>query len=163
MGADPEVMRHFPALQTPEQANASIDAWQADFAERGWSNWAVARRADGAFVGFVGLTVPRRTLPFTPCVEIGWRLARQAWGQGLASEAARAVLDCAFGTLRLDEVLSFTAECNTRSLALMQRIGLRDLQRPFGHPALPEGHALRPHRLFGLRRSEWAEAGRPAG
>ena len=76
MNTDPSVMEFFPALISCQSSDASIDLWQAQFAERGWSNWAAEVRATGEFIGFVGLSVPRRVLPFSPCVEIGWRLAK---------------------------------------------------------------------------------------
>lgn len=160
MNGDPEVMRHFPALLTPEQSNAGIDAARAAFAERGWSNWAVELRqpdlaSGGRFIGFVGLSVPRQPLPFSPCVEIGWRLQRDAWGQGYATEAAQACLRVAFETLGLDEVVSFTARTNLRSMAVMERIGLSRTEQDFEHPAVPEGHPLRPHVLYRITRADW--------
>jgi RimJ/RimL family protein N-acetyltransferase len=83
MNADPDVMKYFAGVETREGSNRIIDIWRAELAERGWSNWAVERMDSGAFIGFVGLSVPRRlTLPFMPCVEIGWRLAKEHWGQG---------------------------------------------------------------------------------
>ncbi len=155
MNADPEVMRYFPSTQDEAQTRASVEAWQAQFAERGWSNWAVETKAAGDFIGFVGLSVPRRALPFSPCVEVGWRLARRFWGQGYASEAARAALAAGFGTIGLDEIVSFTALGNRPSRAVMERIGLRDTGRDFDHPALPEGHPLRRHCLYALSRAQW--------
>lgn len=154
LNADPAVMEFFPALQDRAQSDASIDAWMAQFASRGWSNWAVERRDSGEFIGFVGLSEPRRRLPCSPCVEIGWRLARPHWGQGLASEAARAALDFGFDTIGLAEIVSFTAIANRRSRAVMERIGMRDAHEDFEHPGVPEGHALRLHCLYRLRRDE---------
>lgn len=118
LNADPEVMRHFPSTQDEAQTRAIVEAWQAQFAERGWSNWAVETKTTGEFIGFVGLSVPRRALPFSPCVELGWRLARRYWGQGYASEAAREVLAAGFGRLGLDEIVSFTALKNRPSRAV---------------------------------------------
>lgn len=92
MNADPEVMRHFPSLQTPGQSRAVVEAWRGDFERRGWSNWAVELKATGEFIGFIGLLVPRRPLPFSPCVEIGWRLATAHWHRGYATEGARSCL-----------------------------------------------------------------------
>lgn len=159
LNADPAVMEFFPALQSRIQSDASIDAWMAQFAERGFSNWAVETRDGNAFIGFVGLSVPRRQLPFacaSPCVEIGWRLARTAWGQGYASEAARGALAVGFERLGLDEIVSFTALGNARSRAVMQRIGMHlDPAGEFDHPALPEGHVLRRHCLYRLARVDW--------
>ena len=155
MNLDAEVMRYFPATQTVAQSEASLRAWQQQFATQGWSNWAVELRATGTFIGFIGLTVPRRVLPFSPCVEIGWRLARGAWGQGYATEGARACLHTAFERLGLDEVVSFTAALNTPSQAVMRRLGLLPAQADFDHPALPEGHPLRPHVLYRITRAQW--------
>ncbi|WP_349740482.1 GNAT family N-acetyltransferase [Roseateles cavernae] len=156
LNADPEVMEFFPALQSPEQSDASIDLWTAQFAERGWSNWAVELRDSGAFIGFIGLSVPRRQLPFSPCVEIGWRLARAHWGQGLATEGAWAALAAGFEQLGLSEIVSFTALTNLRSRAVMERLGMRsDSAEDFDHPALPEGHGLRRHCLYRLTREDW--------
>jgi RimJ/RimL family protein N-acetyltransferase len=170
LNAHPEVMRHFPKTLSRIESDRFVELWQGQIAERGWGLWAVERRCDpsttamqveegeGGCIGFIGLSVPGRALPFMPCVEIGWRLARGHWGQGLASEGARAVLTFAFETLRLDEVVSFTALINRRSQAVMQRIGLLNAHADFDHPALPEGHVLRRHCLYRLRRSEWEAA-----
>lgn len=155
LNADPEVMAYFPSTMSRAQSDALVDAFQAQFAARGWSNWAVARRDDGRFVGFVGLSVPRRELPFGPCVEVGWRLARGAWGQGLASEAAREALRFGFEVLQLPSIVSFTTLANRLSRAVMERIGLVDTGQEFGHPALPVGHPLRPHCLYRLTRERW--------
>jgi RimJ/RimL family protein N-acetyltransferase len=157
LNADAEVMRYFPSLQTAAQTDAGIDAWLTQFREQGWSNWAVERRDNGECIGFVGLSVPRRVLPFSPCVEIGWRLQRSAWGHGYATEAARACLRVGFETLGLAEIVSFTALGNAPSRAVMQRIGMHDAHQDFEHPALPEGHPLRPHCLYRLTRSQWRQ------
>ncbi|MFN9030394.1 MAG: GNAT family N-acetyltransferase [Betaproteobacteria bacterium] len=155
MGMDPEVMRCFPSLLTRAASDKSIDAWQAQHAERGWSNWAIELRATGEFVGFAGLTVPVRQLPCTPCVEIGWRLARAHWGQGYATEAAREALRIGFEDLGLDEIVSFTAAVNARSWAVMERLGMvRD--DDFAHPALEPTHELSRHRLYRLGRQRWS-------
>lgn len=158
MNADAEVMRHFPALQTPEQSNASIDFWRGQFDTQGWSNWAVELRATGQFLGFIGLSVPRRQLPFSPCVEIGWRLRRSAWGQGYATEGARASLRVGFERLGLAEIVSFTALSNTPSMAVMERIGMHNVGSDFEHPAIPEGSPLRMHCLYRITRDEWARS-----
>ena len=159
MNADPEVMRYFPAPLSAAQSDASIDLWCGQFAERGWSNWAVQRLDSGEFIGFIGLSVPRRPLPFSPCVEIGWRLKRSAWGQGFATEGAAACLREGFERLGLEEIVSFTALVNRPSIAVMERIGLRPAHADFDHPALPEGHPLRRHGLYRLGRTEWERRG----
>ena len=157
LNADPSVMEFFPALQSREASDASIDAWQSQFTLRGWSNWAVEMAESGRFIGFVGLSVPRRILPCSPCVEIGWRLARSDWGLGLASEAASEALRAGFERVGLPEIVSFTAVGNARSRAVMERIGMRNAGEDFEHPGVPEGHALRRHCLYRLSRDKWRQ------
>ena len=159
MNADAEVMRYFPAKQSREASDRSIDVWQAELADRGWSNWAVELKEGGVFLGFIGLTVPRRALPFMPCVEIGWRLARAHWRQGYATEGARGALRVGFKQLQLPEIVSFTAVVNLPSRAVMERIGMINANEDFEHPAVPEGNPLRTHCLYRLSRSRWAAHG----
>ena len=162
MNADPLVMRYFAGPLGPEASAASIQGWQQAFAERGWSNWALSLHDTGEFIGFTGLSLPRRTFAFSPCVEIGWRLAAAYWGRGYATEAARAALQCGFETLALAEIVSFTSLINSPSRAVMRRIGMGNSGEDFEHPALPEGSPLRRHCLYRLRRQVWA-AGLAAG
>lgn len=158
LNADPEVMRYFPATLSEAETRAGVELWRAQFADAGWSNWAVELKASGEFIGFIGLSVPRRPLPCSPCVEVGWRLARRYWGRGYASEGARACLKVGFERLGLAEVVSFTAPANTRSRAVMARIGMRDTGQDFDHPAVPPGSPLRRHCLYALTREAWAAA-----
>jgi len=157
MNADPMVMEFFPAVQSRAASDASIDMWQAQFAERGWSNWAAEISSTGEFIGFIGLSIPKRALPFSPCVEIGWRLARAHWGHGFATEGALAALRVGFEQIALDEVVSFTSMLNIRSRAVMERIGMRNTFQDFEHPGVPEGHALRVHCLYRFTREKWRE------
>ena len=153
MNADPEVMRHFPSVLDREASDAVLDRLRAAVDEQGWGLWAVERLDTGQLLGFTGLSVPRHPLPFMPCVEVGWRLARSAWGHGFATEAAREALRVGFDELGLDEVVSFAVVGNTASRAVMERLGLtRDPADDFDHPALPVGHPLRRHVLYRLRR-----------
>jgi RimJ/RimL family protein N-acetyltransferase len=155
MNSDPEVMRYFPSLSTAEQSNAIVDVWSQQLAEIGWSNWAVETLDTGEFIGFIGLSVPRRHLPFSPCVEIGWRLKQAAWGHGYATEGATECLRVGFEQLGLEEVVSFTALVNVPSIRVMQRIGMTDANADFEHPAVPQGSALRPHCLYKITRAQW--------
>jgi RimJ/RimL family protein N-acetyltransferase len=157
--ADSEVMRFFAAPQAREASDRSIDIWTAELVERGWSNWAVEVKNTGAFIGFVGLSIPRRALPFMPCVEVGYRLAKQHWGQGYATEAAQEALRFAFEDVNLNEIVSFTAKLNLPSQTVMRRLGMVDSKEDFEHPALPEGSPLRPHCLYRLSRQQWAARG----
>jgi len=159
MNADPEVMKYFASVETREGSFRTIDIWQSELEERGWSNWAVEQVESRAFIGFVGLSVPRRSLPFMPCVEIGWRLARSYWGKGFATEAAKGSLRVAFERLNLDEVVSFTSVINRPSRAVMERIGMANSREDFDHPALPEGSELRRHCLYKITCAQWSGSG----
>lgn len=153
MGADAEVMAHFPAPLSRTESDAMVDRVGADLERRGWGLWVVEESATGRFLGFTGLNVPGFAAHFTPATEVGWRLRRDAWGHGYASEAARGALTVAFDDLGLEEIVSFTATTNERSQAVMRRIGMtRDPADDFEHPAIPEGHRLRTHVLYRLRR-----------
>lgn len=158
MNADPEVMRYFPATLTEEQTRAGVESWRTQFTERGWCNWAAELKHSGEFIGFVGLSVPRRQLPFSPCVEVGWRLARRFWGNGYATEGARACLALGFERLGLAEIVSFTTLGNLPSRAVMERIGMHNTGRDFEHPAVPEGSPLRRHCLYAISRAQWHAA-----
>jgi ribosomal-protein-alanine N-acetyltransferase len=153
LNADPEVMEHFPAPLPRAESDALIDAIEAGFEARGFGLWAVEARASGALLGFTGLSVPSFDAPFTPAVEIGWRLAREAWGRGYATEAARAAAALGFDALGLAEIVSFTAVANARSRAVMERLGMtRDPADDFDHPRVAAGDPLRRHVLYRLRR-----------
>jgi RimJ/RimL family protein N-acetyltransferase len=155
--ADPEVMEHFPALLSRAEADEFVDERVAEFEERGWGLWALEVAESGAFIGYTGLAVPSFEAHFMPAVEIGWRMARGAWGHGYATEAARAALAFGFGELGLEEIVSFTAVGNARSRAVMERIGMHhDAAGDFDHPRLPEGHRLSRHVLYRLRRNDAA-------
>jgi RimJ/RimL family protein N-acetyltransferase len=149
LNADPRVREFFPACLDRAESDASADRIEAHFARHGFGLWAVEIPGVAPFIGFIGLSIPPFQAHFTPCVEIGWRLARAYWGKGYASEGGRAVLPYGFDQLHLTEIVSFTACQNVRSRAVMQRIGMqRDLSGDFEHPALPENHWLRPHVLY---------------
>jgi len=155
LNADPKVMEFFPALLTREQSDALADRCQSLIAERGWSFWAVEKKATAEFIGFVGLHNPGPDLPFSPCVEIGWRLAAKHWGKGFATEAAQGALRIGFETLGLLEIVSFTAVGNHKSRAVMERLGMLDTKETFDHPKIPLGHVLRKHCLYRLSRRQW--------
>ncbi|WP_109513962.1 GNAT family N-acetyltransferase [Pseudomonas ovata] len=154
--ADPQVMRYFPEPLSRLQAAAMIGRLRGHFAELGFGLWALERKDTGAFIGFTGLTVVGFEAPFAPAVEIGWRLAREHWGLGFASEAAWTALGCGFDRLGLDEIVSFTAHSNLPSQKVMQAIGMQpDPLGDFDHPALPDGHPLKPHVLYRINREQW--------
>ena len=153
LAAAPEVMAFLLPLPTRADSDGLAASLKARIAANGWGLWAVEHKDSGEFAGFTGLNAPLAALPFSPCVEIGWRFARRWWGQGLATEAARGALQVGFERLGLDEIVAFTALGNLRSAAVMERIGMHeDLPGAFEHPSVPEGHALRRHRLFRIGR-----------
>jgi len=151
MNADAEVMEFFPAPLTRVQSDALAARADGGFETRGFGLWALELRATGEFIGFTGLApLPEEVGP-TGGVEVGWRLACPFWGAGYATEAARAALDSAFGTLGLAEVSSITAVLNVRSQAVMRRIGMHEIES-FEHPRVPEASRLRPHVRFVIDR-----------
>jgi RimJ/RimL family protein N-acetyltransferase len=149
LNADPKVMEYFPSLLTRESSDGMADRCESLIAERGWGLWAAETKADRAFIGFIGLHIPSADLPFSPCVEVGWRLAFAYWGKGLATEGARAALRVGFERLDLSEIVSFTAVGNRRSRAVMERLGMSEAGT-FEHPQIPEDSALRQHCLYRL-------------
>jgi RimJ/RimL family protein N-acetyltransferase len=147
MNTDPEVMRYFPAVMAREEASDSFARLKGTIEDKGWGVWAVD--VDGVFAGMTGIMVPRFAAPFMPCTEILWRFRREYWGRGLAKEAATQALAYAFSTLRLAEIVAFTAAINLRSIGLMERLDFkRDLSGDFDHPAVPLGSHLRRHVLY---------------
>jgi RimJ/RimL family protein N-acetyltransferase len=154
MNADPEVMRYFPSTLTREESDRQVDRIVERTASRGFGFWAVEIPDVTEFAGFIGLSVPGFEAPFMPCVEIGWRLARAYWGQGYATEGARASLRYGFETLGVTEIVAFTAVDNAPSRRVMDRIGMtRDPDGDFDHPLVPVGHSHRPHVLYRIRRT----------
>lgn len=146
-------MRYFPTTLSRAESDAFAERIEAHFAEHGFGLWAVEAPGDVPFIGFVGLSVPRFEAPFTPCVEVGWRLAAAHWGHGYAPEAARAALAFGFDRLALREILSFTAVANEPSRRVMEKLAMtHDPADDFAHPALPEGHELQRHVLYRMAR-----------
>lgn len=152
LNADPEVMQHFPALLSREASDQLAERIQQHFVTHGFGPWAVEVPGVAGFVGYVGLAVPAFEAPFTPCVEIGWRIARAHWGHGYVTEAAQAALAFGFDQFHLKEVVSFTVPGNLRSRRVMERLGMtHDPREDFQHPSLPDGHPLRTHVLYRKR------------
>lgn len=151
LNADPQVMEYLPDLLTRQASDELVQRIQTEIEQRGWGFWAVEVKGGAPFIGFAGLHVPAAALPFSPCVEIGWRLVAAHWGQGYATEAARGALRVGFELLELAEIVSFTTVNNRRSSRVMERIGMH-YSGEFEHPGLSEGHPLRPHVLYRLER-----------
>jgi ribosomal-protein-alanine N-acetyltransferase len=152
LNADPEVMRHFPAVLSRAQSDGFVERIEAGFEAHGYGLWALEVLDTGTFIGFTGLQWIPFEAHFTPAVEVGWRLARPAWGHGYATEAARAAVRFAFEEAGLPDLVSMTIPANVRSQAVMRRLGMtRDPADDFDHPQLPADHPYRRHVLYRLR------------
>ena len=153
MNADPKVMAHFSAPVTPAGSTTMLAHMQTHWAKNGFGYCALIQKDTEDFIGFTGLTRPPYETAFSPCVEIGWRLQHAAWHKGYAFEAANACFEWGFGALGLNEIVSFTARQNRRSIALMQRLGMAsDPSEDFEHPMLALGHPLSWHVLYRLTK-----------
>jgi ribosomal-protein-alanine N-acetyltransferase len=168
MNADPDVMRWFPSTHTREQSDAGVDRFVAHHDEHGYTAWAMevldSERGAAEFVGFLGLVGPTFDPPFphtSPCVEIGYRLARPWWGLGLATEAGRAALRFGFDVVGLEEIVSFTVPPNVRSQSVMQRLGM-GYDGMFDHPR-GTGQWWGPHVLYRVRGDDLAAPADPSG
>jgi RimJ/RimL family protein N-acetyltransferase len=162
MNADPDVMRYFPALLDRAASDAFVDRIEGLFETEGYGLWALESLSEHEFLGFTGLLPMPPGVPGEGGLEVGWRLRASAWGQGYATEAARAAVGLAFDEIRLDgaplaEIWSMTAVVNTPSRRVMERLGMTPYTE-FEHPKVPEGHPVRPHVLYRLLRSERSAA-----
>jgi len=155
LNADPIVMEYYPDVLSTAESNAMAQKIMSCIAERGWGLWAVELMNDQSFIGFVGLHEPTYALPVTPCVEIGWRLAKKYWGKGYATEAASASLETGFNRLGLSEIYSFASVANKNSEAVMKRLNMVNTGRNFEHPIIPENNPLREHVLYKIDRERW--------
>jgi ribosomal-protein-alanine N-acetyltransferase len=155
MCSDKDVMEFFPNPQTQEESYKMGKRIQSLINDRGWGFWAVEIPNRKKFIGFVGLHIPKESLPFSPCVEIGWRLAKEYWNQGYATEAAKESLRYAFTKLSLNEVISFTTLANLRSQAVMQKIGMSNTGNNFMHPDIEVTHPQCEHVLYKISKLEW--------
>jgi len=155
INADPIVMEYYPDVLNEDESNAMAFKLEKLISERTWGFWALELIEEKKFIGFVGLHKPAYKLPVTPCVEIGWRLAKEYWGNGYATEAAEVALKFAFEELGLNEVYSFSSVENKKSWSVMQRIGMQNTGKNFEHPIIPENHPLREHVLYKITNQQW--------
>ncbi|MCH8266311.1 MAG: GNAT family N-acetyltransferase [Acidobacteria bacterium] len=160
LNADARVMEFQPGVLSLEESDRFADYIEAHIRQRGFGLYAAELRHDHRFIGFIGLSVPTFQAAFTPCVEIGWRLTADVWGQGLATEGGREVVRYAFEVLGLETLVSFTASVNAKSRRVIEKVGMtRDPVEDFNHPRLSEGHPLCRHVLYRLQRSAWNPSG----
>jgi RimJ/RimL family protein N-acetyltransferase len=162
INTDPRVMEFYPAVLSRYASDALVDRIEAHFEQHGFGLFAAELRGTGVFIGYIGLSVPQFAAAFTPCVEVGWRLGAEYWGRGLATEGAREAVRFAFGELALEALVSYTVPGNRRSRRVMEKLGMTcERAEDFEHPGLTEGHPLRRHVLYRLRRVDWLDAGGP--
>ncbi|WP_241623508.1 GNAT family N-acetyltransferase [Rosenbergiella epipactidis] len=154
MNQDPEVMRFFMNPLSAAQSDELAKKFRLIIQRKGWGFWAVELKSTSQFIGFCGLHEQPNKFSFSPCVEIGWRFSSSCWSQGLATEAAERVLQFAFESLSLQQVVAFTSVHNHRSERLMQRLNMAR-QRTFMHPHIPAEHPLAEHLLYALQRSDF--------
>lgn len=157
MNANPEVMEYFPKLLTTSMSNTIAKKCQSLIDDNGWGFWAVSLKETDTFIGMVGLNNANADMPFSPAVEIAWRLDNDYWGLGYATEAARASLNFAFVELGIEEVVAFTAVINKRSQLVMERLGMTNTQEDFFHPMLDPNHRLAEHVLYKITRQQWQD------
>lgn len=149
INVDPRVMEFLPCPLSRLESDQLVDRIETHFKEHEFGLWAVEVPGITSFAGFIGLNVPRFDAPFTPCIEIGWRLTARLWGQGYATEGARAALEFAFRSLNVDEIVAFTVPRNVRSRRVMDKLGMSYAAgEDFDHPLVAEGHPLRRHVLY---------------
>jgi len=152
LNGDPQTLAFFPSTLTRAESDAYVDRIEEGFVERGYGLWALEVAETGEFIGFTGLASMPADVPGGPAgTEIGWRLVRNAWHRGYATEAARAALGVAFEGVGLPEIWSYTAVLNAPSQAVMRRIGMTEAVR-FPHPRIPEGNPLKPHVAYHIAR-----------
>jgi len=149
LNADPTVMEYFPATLTRSKSDALAERIDSDIQRLGHGFWAAEIPAEVPFIGFVGLVAADEDMPFAPAVEVGWRLAREHWGHGFASEGARAALAFGFNELGLEQIVALTAAGNLRSRRVMERLGMKhDPAEDFIHPGVPADHPIAAHVLY---------------
>lgn len=157
MNSNPRVMEYFPNLLTEEESNALAEKLSDIISERGWGLWAMEEKSSNRFIGFTGLHEVSKDLPFSPAIEIGWRLLDEFWGKGFATEAAKKVLEFAFRELQLEEIVSFTSIINIKSEAVMKRLSMINTNCNFLHPKIPDNHQLREHILYKINKNQWLQ------
>lgn len=154
LNADKRVMEYFPQRLSEEQTKNLIDFIETSFDKHDMGLWAVEVKGTGDFVGFVGLWKPTFESKFTPCVEVGWRLLYEHWGNGYAPEAGLASLADGFDRLGLSQIVSFTSIHNKKSIRVMEKLGL-SFQEEFDHPSIADGHILKRHVIYTISKTEW--------
>jgi RimJ/RimL family protein N-acetyltransferase len=153
---DPLVIEYLLAPLSRQDVEEWIKKFNTQFEERGYTLWALELKTSAKLIGFTGLNYTNFEAPFTPAVEVGWRLGSQHWGKGYATEAAKFSLDYGFNKIGLEEIVSFTVPKNTKSIHVMERLGLkRDIDADFLHPKISRDHKLSKHVLYRITKADF--------
>lgn len=154
LNADPVVMRYFPAIRPQAESDAEANRIKDIIVAQGWGLWAAELKSTGTFIGLIGLHHQpiESGIPQAPLIEVGWRLHRQYWGQGYATEGAKHAIQFAFDTLKVPVVYAFTALSNIPSQRVMIKAGMTNTGKDFNHPKLPTGHVLERHCMYCINR-----------
>lgn len=156
MNADPVVMEFFEKTFSLEETRQSVHRMRECAKNYGYTFWAAEQKNDGKFVGCIGIFMSTYESPFTPGVEIGWRLDKPYWGQGYATEGARKALEVGFEKFGLQEICAITVPANERSRRVMEKLGMvHDPSENFKHPKIPPEHPFSVHVLYRLARQNW--------
>jgi len=155
LNADPEVMKYFPQTLSKQESDELAEKIQTFIAVNGWGLWVVELKSTGKFIGMVGLNKPKAELPPSPCVEIGWRLAKKYWSKRYATEAGKECIKFSFENLNLGEVVAFTTLNNVDSQAVMKRLGMTNTYRNFMHPHIEKSNPLCEHVLYSITKQQW--------
>jgi len=157
INSDDKAMMHFPALLTRAESDNLALRLMEEISTSGWGMWAAELKRTKEYIGFVGLSTPLTEFPFSPCVEIGWRLHPRYWGNGYATEASEKSLEFAFQNIALTEVIAMTTVSNLRSVAVMKRLGLNNTCQNFMHPKISPENPLAEHLLYRITKKEWED------
>ena len=155
MNADSDVMKYYPSLLTESESNNFAKLIQVDIERNRWGLWAIEYKKENKFIGFVGIHSPKYKLPCSPCIEVGWRLDKNYWGQGFATEGGHASLNFAFNNLNLKEVVSFTSTLSQKSIKVMERLGMQNTNSNFIHPKLDPNHTFAEHVLYKITKTQF--------
>lgn len=155
LNADIDVMAYFPHTLSQNESDAMAERIKKGIEEKGWGLWAASIVGGADFIGFIGLNIPLFEADFMPAVEVGWRLAKEFWGKGYATEGALAAIDYGFNVLKLEKIISFTTPLNTKSLAVMHKLAMQPAGE-FEHPKIPKSHPLRRHLLYSIHKEKKA-------
>lgn len=157
LNADQRVMEFMLGTMTEAETRQSIENIKKHFDTHGFGRWAVEIADAEKFIGFVGINIPTYTLPFSPCVEVAWRICADEWGKGYAPEAANEAMRDGFERVGLQEIVSFTTLTNLKSRRVMEKLGMQYCPaEDFDHPMVPEGHRLRRHVLYRMTQDAWS-------